>query len=155
MTRLEIELARVKSQTRSTEDIANAAVEKLTTSLATTILEPRGRSSQQKSLLPLTSTYFLSESPVPYFSTQTWDDNRVEQTQERSLRAITISAIPRHVIDIMFKNYCEMYRPRYPAVEESDLYKAYDRVYKNAQPSDFDCFCTYITLAISVCTQCS
>lgn len=120
------------------------------------MIEPSGRSRKQESLLPLTSSFFLSGSPAPYLSDLAWDDPEPEQTpgEETQLIAIAVSSIPRNIIDVMFKNYCEMYRPRYPAVEESDLYGAYDRVYNNTEPSAFDCFCTYITLAISVCTRC-
>ena len=154
MARLEVERLRVLSQTGSISDIANAAVERLTTRLATAIVAPRGRSRKQESLLPLTSMYFLSDSALPYLTSQDWHDTNGRQSQEQLRRGITISSIPRQVVDIMLKNYCETYRPQYPAVEESDLWRACDSVYKNEQPSDFDIFCVHITLAISVCTTC-
>lgn len=152
VARLEIELGRIKNQSTSISDVANAEVEKLTRRLATTILEPRGPSRKQESLLPLTSSFFLSGSPVPYLDSQAWDDTKGGQTPERPPRAITIATIPRHVIDIMLKNYCEIYRPQYPAIEALDLCTASDRVYNNEEASEFDLFCVYITLAISVCT---
>jgi hypothetical protein len=155
VARLEIELGRVKSQSRSPSDIANATVDRLSTSLAKTILEPRGRSRKHESLLPLTSPFFLSSSPVPYLSSEALDDIGDLQTQEDPPRAITISSIPHHVIDIMLKNYCEIYRPLYPAIEETDLYKACDRIRNDTKPSEFDYFCIYITLAISVSSQLS
>jgi hypothetical protein len=161
VARLEVELARVTSQNRSMSDIADAAVERLTTRLATAIVEPRGTAVTltQENPVPLTSAFFISESPVPYFSSQAWDEDNDEQTkqtkqiQKPPIRPINVSAIPRHIIDIMLKNYCEKYRPQYPAIEQADLYSAFDRVINNAQPSDFDYFSTYICLAISVCTN--
>lgn len=150
MARLEIELGRVHIQTRTISDIASAAGERLSTCLATTILAPQGRFRKPESLLPLTSKYFLAGSPLPYLSRRTLDNDEGEQTQERSPPANSLSSIPRHVIDIMLRHYCEIYRPQYPAVEESDLYKACDRVYNDTHPTDFDIFCVHITLAISV-----
>ena len=155
VARLQIELLHIKGQTTSVLDSADAAVERLTTCLAATIAEPRGRSHKQGSLIPLTSPFFLSGSPVPYLSSQAWEDTKSGQTQERSPRAINVSSIPSHVVDIMLKHYCEIYRPQYPAIEESDLHKACDRVHNNRQPSDYDIFCVHITLAISVCTRLS
>lgn len=56
----------------------------------------------------------------------------------------------------MLKHYCEIYRPQYPAVEESDLLAAFDRVYDKLpgakRATDFDVFCVHITLAISTTT---
>ncbi|KIX09034.1 uncharacterized protein Z518_00112 [Rhinocladiella mackenziei CBS 650.93] len=40
----------------------------------------------------------------------------------------------------------------YPAIDESDLYLACDRVHNNAEPSNYDIFCVHITLAISTNT---
>lgn len=151
VARLEVELRRVKSQNRSISDSANAAVERLTTRLATAIVEPRSRPRKQESHLPLTSPFFLSGAPAPYFSKASWENTKLDPNAERSVRAITVSSIPRHVIDAMLKHYCEIYRPQYPAIEEEDLWKACEKVYTNAQPSGFDIFCVYITLAISVC----
>ncbi|KAH8819324.1 hypothetical protein F5884DRAFT_743739 [Xylogone sp. PMI_703] len=137
------------SRNGNTLDIANAAVEKLSTSMARAILEPSGHSHKPEGLLPLTSPFFLSGSPVPYLIRQTSDDITADPTQEHPLRTATISSIPRHIVDIMLKNYCDTYRRLYPAIEESDLYEACDRVCKNERASDFDFFCVYITLAIS------
>lgn len=150
VARLEIELGRVKSQTSNTLEMTDGVIERLTMGVARAIVEPRGGSRKNESLLPLTSTFFLTGSPVPHLRSQAWEDTNAVQTPENPPRAITISSIPRHIVDIMLKNYCEMYRPRYPAIEESELYEACNRVYNNEQPSDFDCFCTYISLAISV-----
>lgn len=144
---------RVTTETRDMSEITDGAVERLTGRLAMAIVAPSSRSRKQENLLPLTSVYFLSGSPVPYISSQAWNNARSDQTDEQQQRAIHISSIPRHVIDIMLKNYCEIYRPQYPAVEESDLNEACEKVYKNEEPSDFDIFCVHITLAISVRTH--
>ncbi|KAJ5812669.1 hypothetical protein N7474_008970 [Penicillium riverlandense] len=136
----------------SMSDIAHTAVERLTECLATTILEPGGRSRMQENLLPLTSTFFLSGSPVPYLSSQTWDETKDTKATKFPLSTSTLSSISRPIVDILLKHYCEIYLPQYPAVEESDLYKACDRVYNNLQPSGFDIFCVHITLAISMTT---
>lgn len=148
---LENELGRVKSQNRSVSDMANAAVESLTTRLATAIAEPIGRSRKQEDYPPLTSPFFLSGSVVPYFTKSTWETTKCDLDTESPMRPITVSSIPRHVIDTMVKHYCEIYRPQYPAIEEEDLYTAVEKVYTNSQPTVFEIFCVYITLAISVC----
>ena len=153
MARLEIELGRVKNQTRNTSDTANTAVERLTTGLAKSILKLGGRSRKQETPLPLTSTYFLAGSPVPYLSSHDLGDTDAEQIDKSLTSALAISFIPRSVIYIMLRNYCEMYRPRYPTIEESELYEAFERVCNNAEPSEFYFFCIYITLAISVCIR--
>lgn len=141
------ELTHAKSQTRSISDFANASVEKLSTRLCSATA---GCSRKPESLPSLTSTYFLSGSSVPYLSSNLWYEGKSEQVQERPRSTNTLSSIPRHIVDIMLKHYCEIYRPQYPAIEESDLYKACDRVYSNTRPSDFDLFCVHVILAISV-----
>lgn len=153
MIRLELELQQVKSQRRSASDISNAAIENISTRLAAAVVEPVARSRKQNSAIPLTSKYFISACPVPYLTSQTWDETKAGHGEESSLGPISIFSVPRHVIDTMLRHYCEFYRPQYPAIEESELYNACDRVYENAEPSDFDNFCVHITLAISVSSK--
>ncbi|KAH8680690.1 hypothetical protein BX600DRAFT_444914 [Xylariales sp. PMI_506] len=150
--RLEAELQRIKAQSSSITGIIHTEVEGLTTHLAAAVLAPEGTFGTQDRPLPLTSTYFLSSSPVPYFNTQTWDNTNARQPRDGSPTTVDICSLPRHVVDTMLKHYCEIYRPQYPAMEESALYKACDKVYNNDQPSDFDAFCVCITLAISTNT---
>jgi hypothetical protein len=152
VARLEAELSRVKTQTRTASDIANVAVENLATRLAVTIVDPSGLSRKQdKDMLPLTSPFFLSCSPSPYLLSDAEDDMAEYQSQEDSSRPINAASVPKHVVDAMLKHYCEIYRPQYPGIEETDLLEACDRVYNNIQPSDADVFYVHITLAISVC----
>jgi hypothetical protein len=150
VARLEVELLRVKSQSRGISDITNAVVERLAMRLATSSLEPQGGSNKRESVLSLTSTYFISSSPSPWLNSQAWDATKARKAPDSLPGAITISTIPRNVVNLMLRHYCEIYRPLYPAIKESDLYKACDKVYDNTQPSDFDKFCVHITLAISV-----
>lgn len=118
-----------------------------------TILEPGGRQHKQKPLQPLTSEFFLSSSPVPYFGSPSLGDIEHQQNRNHSYSALAIHSIPRDIVDTMLKHYCEIYRPLYPAIEESFLYTACDKVHNNAQASDFEAFCVYMALAISVCSS--
>jgi hypothetical protein len=139
-------------QTKTASDIANIAVESLTTRLAVTIVDPSGLCRKQdKAMLPLTSPFFLSCSPSPYLLSDAEDAMVEHQSQEDSSRPINAASVPKHVIDAMLMHYCEIYRPQYPAIEEMDLLEACDRVYNNIEPSDTDIFYVHITLAISVC----
>jgi hypothetical protein len=101
-------------------------------------------------MLPLTSSFFLSGSPEPYLSSPPKEIDTSKQDEEPTSSTNKLSSIPRHAVDTMLKHYCEIYRPLYPAIEESELFNASDRVYNNAQPSAFDIFCVHVTLAISV-----
>ena len=116
---------------------------------------PEGSARRQGSLPPLNTPYFLSASPVPHLRGRTPDDYKSEEVREHSKSSSTLSSVPRHVVDVMLQHYCEIYRPQYPAIEESDLHKACDKVYNNAQPSDLDVFNVHMTLAISVRSQLS
>ncbi|KAH8895224.1 hypothetical protein GQ53DRAFT_855385 [Thozetella sp. PMI_491] len=150
--RLEIELGHLKNASRSISDITNTAVERLAARVARSIVEPSGVSRRHEALLPLTSSFFLSPSPVPFLSCQAWSGSKDTQPLYEPLDPMPISAIPRHVIDIMLKHYCEIYRPLYPAIEEAELVDACERAYTGDTPSNFDFFCVYITLAISTST---
>lgn len=150
VARLETELASIQSQTQTDLDVAIDAAEQLSTRLAAAIVMlPRG-SRNQETLLPLTSKFFLSGSPEPYLSGPAVEIGVLTQDDEIPASTNKLSSIPRHAVDTMLKHYCEIYRPLYPAIEESDLFNASDRVYNNIQPSAFDIFCVHITLAISV-----
>ncbi|KEF57713.1 uncharacterized protein A1O9_05631, partial [Exophiala aquamarina CBS 119918] len=152
VARLETELGLIQSQTRTDLDISLESAERLATRLAATIAIPHRALRGQDSLLPLTSTFFLSGSPEPYLSTSMEDFDMPKQAEESASSTNKLSSIPRHAVDTMLKHYCEIYRPLYPAVEESDLFNASDRVYNNTQPSAFDIFCVHVTLAISMQT---
>lgn len=150
VARLETELGLIQSQTRTDLDVSLEAVEQLVTRLAATIAIPSHACRNQNNLHPLTSTFFLSGSPEPYLSIPADDFDIPVPTEEAVPASNKLSSIPRHAVDAMLKHYCEIYRPLYPAVEESDLFNASDRVYNNTQPSAFDIFCVHVTLAISV-----
>ncbi|EXJ75641.1 uncharacterized protein A1O5_00148 [Cladophialophora psammophila CBS 110553] len=147
--RLSVDLAAVKSQTCSIWDTVGGTVERLTTRLAIVTVEPTGRPRKQEQLLPLVSSYFLSDSPLPYLNRQARDATKGAEPQVQSWRAMAISSIPRHVVDAMLKHYCETYRPQYPSIGEEDLYRARDKVYESSQLVGYDAFVIYITLAIS------
>lgn len=154
VARLEIELQRIKNQDHGTSvaEVANTAVKRLATSLAVAIIEPGGVSHKDGGLLSLATPFFLSPSPVPYLSSQSWSNSSTDKEKEAQTNPISISSIPRHVADAMLKHYYEIYRPQYPAIEESDLYESCEKVYNKQTPSDFDTFCVHISLAISVRT---
>lgn len=150
VTRLETELGLIQGQTKTDLDVAIEAAEQLSTRLAATIAMPPRSFRNQETLLPLTSTFFLSGSPEPYLSGPLKNSELPAQYDETSASTNKLSSIPRHAVDTMLKHYCEIYRPLYPAIEESELFDASDRVYNNIQPSAFDIFCVHVTLAISV-----
>lgn len=150
VTRLETELELIQSQTRTDLDVSLEAAERLASMLAATIAIPQRACRNQDTLLPLTSTFFLFGSPEPYLSMPPEEVDVVKQAEDTTVSTNKLSSIPRHAVDTMLKHYCEIYRPLYPAIEESDLFNASDRVYNNTQPSAFDIFCVHVTLAISV-----
>jgi len=49
----------------------------------------------------------------------------------------------------MLQHYCKTYRPQYPSIDETDLYKARDSLYESPDLVGYDAFVVYITLAIS------
>lgn len=156
VARLEVDLAAIKSQNHSILDNIDIAVEGLTTGVATATVDPTPRIRKQEELLCLASKYFLSDSPVPRFDGLLSEDDsddagtRTGETQtEQSWRAVSISSIPRHVVDAMLKHYCGTYRPQYPSIEEADLYRSRDQVYQNPHLVGYDSFVVCITLAIS------
>ena len=148
---LETELSRIRSATDKTSNVTSSARKDLVTALTAAVYAPEVGPRRTKGPLQLNSAYFLSSSPVPYLRGRTSNDRTGDKSRELRQRAIALSSIPREVVDIMLKHYCDIYRPQYPAVEEAELYKACDRVYNSPAPSDFDSFCVNITLAISVC----
>lgn len=149
VARLEINLAGLKSQSSNIADDVATAAHELATDLAKAIVEPTRHAHKQENLLPLTSRYFLSDSPLPQLNRGSWDDHKSAETQRQSSPAVAISSIPRHIVDAMLKHYCETYRPQYPSIGEADLYDARDRVCENPQLGGFDAFVIAITLAIS------
>ncbi|RDL41628.1 uncharacterized protein BP5553_01607 [Venustampulla echinocandica] len=149
---LETELAQLKSnnQTPSPLETVNVAVDSLTMRLADAIGSPSRRARAPRSSqsdLPLTSETFLSPSTMPPLS-----QGYESPSSTTPLQTMTISSVPRNVIDIMLKNYCSIWLPQYPCVDETKLYEACDRIYSDDAPSNFDCFSVAITLAISANT---
>jgi hypothetical protein len=153
IAQLEIDLARIKSsQAIDILGTANTSVEKLTARLVRAIGEPWGSKSPTDSaphVLSLASPTFISQSPLPIFSS-TFPDRLPSTSIASPTRNSAIWSIPRHVTDIMLKNYCQIYLPQYPAIDEASLYKSCDRIYAKAEPSSFDVFSVAISLAISV-----
>ncbi|KIV91134.1 hypothetical protein PV10_05710 [Exophiala mesophila] len=152
VARLEAELERINRQSKTHVDVAIEAVDKLSTDLATTVVLPQGLTRKQEIQPPLTSSFFLSGSPPPYLIEWSHEYGISDHEEDGSSSQIKLSSVPDHVVNTMLKHYCEIYRPLYPAVEETDLFEAYDRVYNNKSPSPFDIFCVHITLAISMQT---
>ncbi|KAL2400736.1 hypothetical protein ABEF92_004989 [Exophiala dermatitidis] len=149
VARLEMDLAALRNQSSNIASNVTAATDQLATDLAKVTVEPRGYSHKQDSLDPLTSNYFLSDSPLPKLNLEPWDGNKSEGGQPQSAPPKAISSIPRHVVDAMLKHYCETYHPQYPSIGEADLYRARDEVYQNPQVGEFDIFVIAITVAIS------
>ncbi|KIW79395.1 hypothetical protein Z517_06007 [Fonsecaea pedrosoi CBS 271.37] len=143
VAQLEIDLAAIKTQAQPD------GVDTITQRVAMAIAEPTGRTRKQEPLLPLTSTYFLSDAPLPQFNHQAWDESENVESTDQSWRPMAISSIPVHVIDAMLKHYCQTYLPQYPSIAEADLYRARDRVYESPELSGYDAFVICITLAIS------
>ncbi|KAG9778289.1 hypothetical protein KCU88_g4292, partial [Aureobasidium melanogenum] len=144
-----MDLAALRNQSSNIASNVTAATDQLATDLAKVTVEPRGYSHKQDSLDPLTSNYFLSDSPLPKLNLEPWDGNKSEGGQPQSAPPKAISSIPRHVVDAMLKHYCETYHPQYPSIGEADLYRARDEVYQNPQVGEFDIFVIAITVAIS------
>ncbi len=131
--------------------MASAAAERLSSSLAATILAQPRKSRNHDNFLAITSPFFLFGSPEPYLGTPVPRRDAQKPFEGNLSSTNKLSSIPRHAVDVMMKNYCEIYRPLYPAIEEAELFEACERVYSNTNPSVLDIFCVYITLAISVC----
>jgi hypothetical protein len=152
VARLEMELAALERH-QSTNIAASvaAAAQRLTINLARAIAESTSHPQRQESLLlPLTSKYFLADSPLPPLNMTSCDDDLdTAEPPSPSSPVMTNSSIPRHVVDAMLKHYCETYRPQYPSIGEHDLYRARDKVYQSPQLGAFDAFVLNITLAIS------
>ncbi|KAK8164122.1 hypothetical protein IWX90DRAFT_249924 [Phyllosticta citrichinensis] len=158
VAQLEIELARLKSeQTIDNSRLVEAAISALTRSLADTISDPspsqksRLSASSRCGLLSFASPIYLSQSPLPPLpSTSVQDDGSVPAIE--ATRSSTISLIPRHVIDIMLKNYSENYLPQSPYIDASQLYASTEKVYARGNETPFDVFVVAIALAISATT---
>lgn len=153
IAQLEIDLARIKSsRTIDVLGTANSAVDKLTARLVRAIGEPwstKATIDSATNVLSLASPIFISQSPLPIFAS-TSPDRSPSTCIASPTRNPTLSSIPRHVIDIMLKNYCQIYLSQYPAIDEASLYESCDRIYADADPSSFDIFSVAISLAISV-----
>ncbi|KAF9633312.1 putative fungal specific transcription factor domain-containing protein [Lasiodiplodia theobromae] len=163
VAQLEIELQRLRSeQSVDSSKLIDTAISTLTRSLAKTIGDPQHQAHRNLShssrtsslarhpLISLHSPVFLSQSPVPPLQLE--DDP--DQPQPENTRCSTISLIPRHVIDIMLKNYTEIYLPQAPYIEESQLHASCERVFAQdgGAASHFDIFLVAICLAVSATT---
>lgn len=161
VARLEIELQRLRSeQSVDASKLVDTAISALTQSLAKTISEPQASPHRaithswrtpaltHHPLVSLNSLVYLSQSPLPALPV---GDDHVKPNHENT-RSSTISLIPRHVIDIMLKNYTEFYLPQSPYLEESDLHASCERIFAQdgGAASHFDIFTVAIALAISV-----
>lgn len=78
------------------------------------------------------------------------ESTREAEVEENHAKPAALALIPRQVVDALLKNYCQNYRHHYPSVEEPDLQQSCQRVYEQAQPSDYDIFSVHMALAISV-----
>lgn len=158
---LEIELENIKSGSGEPDSLeeAFAAVENLTSRVAAGSAQPwtscvhgKRDGKDETTFGSLKSSPYLSRSPIPESGDVTGQFVSEEdgQVDEQSPRSTNIVSIPRHVIDIMLKNYCDIYLPQYPALEAEELYESCTKIYTDDRPSHFDYFSVAITLAISV-----
>lgn len=156
---LEIELAKlkIKNGDKHTEDKDKSVfvVENLTSQLALVIAQPAGLGQARRDNKSDTSIFgsllsqtYLMQSPPPSFGGHGPLPPPSHVTPQ--LRRSNIASIPRNVIDIMLKNYCEIYLIQYPTVEETALYKSCDKIYLDNGSSHFDIFSVAMVLAISV-----
>ncbi|KIV96487.1 hypothetical protein, variant 3 [Exophiala mesophila] len=156
IARLEVDLARARDHAHNETAIKNTEIQKLGTRLAKSIVAPPISARPHHNLIPLTSPFFLSNSPVPYLNRATYTSSAIgvgDGERSGSLPSpILASSISHVAVDAMLKHYCDIYLSMFPAIEESDLYAARDRVYSNSEPSNYDIFCVHITLAISTNT---
>ncbi|KAL1631293.1 hypothetical protein SLS54_000052 [Diplodia seriata] len=158
VAQLEIELQRLRAeQSVDSSKLVDTAISTLTQSLATTISHPhhpparalshssRTAAVARHPLVSLHSPVFLSQSPAPpLHAVAESPPSRPENT-----RCSTIALIPRHVIDIMLKNYTDIYLPQAPYIEESQLRASCEMVFaqNGATASHFDIFLVAICLA--------
>ncbi|OJD29633.1 positive regulator of purine utilization [Diplodia corticola] len=163
VAQLEIELRRLRSvQSVDSSKLVDTAISTLTQSLAKTISHPNHHPNRAVShssrtpalarhpLVSLHSPLFLSQSPSPPVCVAADPaPSRPENT-----RCSTIALIPRHVIDIMLKNYTDIYLPQAPYIEETQLHASCERVFAQdgATASHFDIFLVAICLAVSATT---
>jgi hypothetical protein len=153
---LEIELARLRAEnSNDNTEGKGAIVHKLTSQLAFVVAEPAGhklgwRDNENESYNfgSLLSQTYLMQSPLPPFIGE--KPSPAPAHASVRLRSSNIAFIPRHVIDIMLKNYCEIYLTQYPTVEEPALYESCNKIYLGVEPSHFDFFSVAMVLAISV-----
>lgn len=162
VAQLEIELQRLRSeQSVDQTKLVDTAISHLTHRLAAAVAEPHHhhnlRTLQTSSRAPalprhllvsLNSPVFLCQSPLPALPV----DGDAQPPHPPNTRCSTISLIPRHVIDIMLKNYTEIYLPQAPYIEESSLHASCEKVFAQdgAAASHFDIFLVAIALAVSV-----
>lgn len=150
---LEVELNEIESsRPPSTSESVNIAVEVLSRRLAETIANPSQNQLKATgcgSDISLVSPEFLSQGPVPPFG-EDFDNSSSLHARSQSTN---IALVPKHVINILLKNYCSIYLLQYPAVEKLELYASCDRIFSHNSPSHYDIFTVAITLAISVMTS--
>ena len=144
---LEAELLRRQSQSLSASNVANTIANHLAADVATAILMP---SSKPERLPALSSDFFLSDSPAPYTMVDLGDFTKQAEVETPLSKPAALASIPRQVVEALLTNYCQNYRHHYPSVEESDLRESCQRVYEQAQPSEYDVFSVHTALAISV-----
>lgn len=164
VAQLEIELTHAKADRPIDQsEAARSAIERLTYRLATSIGEslqgpPLSKgltlsAASKSSFLSLSSTIYLSQSPLPTLHIRDVDLSSDTKSLRRPTRCSSIASIPRHVVDLMLKNYTDVYLAQYPNIEEAQLYKSCEKVYthdREQKASHFDFFSVAIALAISV-----
>jgi hypothetical protein len=154
VAQLEVELSQLRSeQETATPGVQYGSIERLTRRLAAVHAQPGLSRHATKTDVDVFSFAFsglLTQSPLPPFNDELDTSTESRPTTESLPKSTSISLIPRHVINIMLNNYCDIYRPQYPCLEESELYASCTRIFDETEPSHFDYFSVAMTLAISV-----
>lgn len=154
VAQLEIKLATVKAQQKTTAfDSASRALEIIALRIAQATALPQGNSCAKDGdvILALMSPIFLSEAPRPSFQNDVVDSRIPQESSRDAVDAISISSIPRQVVDILLKNYMHTYMAQYPFLEEAELLESCEKTYRqDPQISHFEKFSIAMALGISV-----
>ena len=154
VAQLEIKLATVKAQQKTTAfDSASKALEIIALRVARATAQPQGISCTKDGdgFLAFISPVFLSEAPRPSFHNDVVDSRIPRESSKDVVDAISISSIPRQVVDILLKNYMHTYMAQYPFLEEGELLESCEKTYRqDPQISHFEKFSIAMALGISV-----
>lgn len=150
---LEIELSKARTlHDANIFDTAKRATNTLILKLAQATAVPVGSLAPNDNnyILCLTSSIFLSEASRPYFYGVS-PACEVSSSSQDSSETATISSIPRHVIDILLKNYTYTYLAQYPFLNEAELFRSCEKIFSHAlEVTHFEFFSVAVALAISV-----